>query len=217
MSDPLHPPLADFVFTAVEAAAVALALSTDKPWEHEHEDLTAVKKTLTELKNRIRTFHMLRQGSKCCYCRMNLHGGGSFIVDREHIVPKDKYKDLAYEISNLSVACKRCNMQFKKADTAFLVDRNTILRHHTSADQYLFIHPNFEKYSLFIQRLSVEDENHTFVKYNKTGHPKAEFTYNYFDLRSLETNSFDEAQGINTSSVTTFIKERLEQEIQTMG
>jgi len=217
MTDPLHPPLIDFVFSPEETAAVQFALGTDKPWDHDHADLAQVKTVLVGLKAKIRDFHLQRQNSKCCYCRMNLHGGGNFIVDREHIVPKEKYRDLTYVISNLSVACKRCNMQLKKGDIAFLVDRNTILRYHASADQYRFIHPNFDKYGSFIKRVCIDDEDHTFVKYTKSEHPKSEYTYTYFDLRSLEVDSFDEGQGIINSSAAELIRLQLKQEVKALG
>ena len=217
MSDPLHPPLTDFAFTAEEEEAVKFALTTSKPWKHEHDDLKGVRAVLVALKHRIRSFHLKRQSSKCCYCRMNLHGGGSFIVDREHIVPKEKYRDLTYVISNLSVACKRCNMQLKKDDVEFLVSRDTILTKHGSSDQYRFIHPNFDKYSQFIKKISYEEDDQTYVKYTKSDHPKAEYTYSYFDLRALEVNSFDQGQGIDTSSVTNLIRERLDQLVSQLG
>lgn len=213
MSDPHLPPLSDFVFTASEEAAVKLALGTEKPWKHDAVELAQVKDTLIGLKKRIREFHLQRQNSKCCYCRMNLHGGGDFIIDREHVVPKEKFKDLTYVISNLSVACKRCNMQLKKGDISFLVDHNTILHKHSAADQYLFIHPNYEKYSSFIKKLSYEVDDYTYVKYTKVDHPKADYTYSYFDLRALEINNFDQGQGIATTDNTSGIRERLDQEI----
>ena len=217
MSDPLHPPLTDFAFTAEEEEAVKFALTTSKPWKHEHDDLKGVRAVLVALKDRIRSFHLKRQSSKCCYCRMNLHGGGSFIVDREHIVPKDKYRDLTYVISNLSVACKRCNMQFKKDDVGFLISRDTILTNHGTSDQYRFIHPNFDEYSQFIKKISYEEDDQAYVKYTKSDHPKAEYTYSYFDLRALEVNSFDQGQGIDTSSVSNLIRERLDQLVSQLG
>lgn len=217
MTDPLLPALTDFIFTAEEEAAVQFALSTDKPWKHDAVELEEVKPTLIELKKKIRAFHLERQNSKCCYCRMNLHGGGNFIIDREHIVPKEKFKTLTYVISNLSVACKRCNMELKKGDLSFLVDRGSILQTHSNADQYRFIHPNYEKYSLFIEKMSYEINDETYVKYTKLDHPKAHYTYTYFDLRALEVNTFDKGQGITTPDNASTVRERLAEEISALG
>jgi uncharacterized protein (TIGR02646 family) len=214
MADPHIPPLTDFVLTDAETAAIQFALGKPKPWDHDSPELLGVKAILIGLKQKIRDFHLRRQRAKCCYCRMNLHGGGSFIVDREHIVPKDKYRDLTYVISNLSVACKRCNMQIKKADLAFLVDRKTIVQNHTVASQYKFIHPNYEKYSEFIKKLTYEVDDETYVKYTKIDHEKAHYTYNYFNLRELEVNTFDAGQGINMPSNENGIRERLYQELR---
>lgn len=213
MPDALLPALSDFTFTADEEAAINFALGTGKPWKHDAKELVLVKDTLVELKKRIREFHLERQSSKCCYCRMNLHGGGDFVVDREHIVPKEKFKELTYIISNLSVACKRCNMQLKKGDISFLVDSKTILHNHSAADQYLFIHPNYERYSSFIKKLSFEVDENTYVKYTKEDHPKADYTYAYFDLRALEVNTFDQGQGIVTTDNSSGIREKLAQEL----
>lgn len=213
MPDALLPPLSDFIFTAEEEAAINFALGTGKPWKHDAKELAPVKDTIVALKKRIREFHLERQRSKCCYCRMNLHGGGDFIIDREHIVPKEKFKELTYVISNLSVACKRCNMQLKKRDISFLVDSKTILNNHSVADQYLFIHPNYERYSSFIKKISFEVDENTYVKYTKEDHPKADYTYTYFDLRALEVDNFDQGQGIATSNKASGVRERLAQEI----
>lgn len=213
MPDALLPPLSDFIFSANEEAAVKIALETEKPWKHDAKELTSIKDTLVDLKKRIREFHLERQKSKCCYCRMNLHGGGDFIVDREHIVPKEKFKELTYIISNLSVACKRCNMQLKNRDISFLVDSKTILNNHSSADQYFFIHPNYEKYSEFIKKLSFEIDDNTYIKYTLEDHPKAIYTYDYFDLRALEVDNFDKGQGIIIADNASEIRERLAQEV----
>jgi len=213
MPDPLLPPLSSFVLTAEEESAINLALSTAKPWKHDSTELKEIRNTLVGLKNRIRDFHLLRQSSKCCYCRMNLYGGGDFIIDREHIVPKEQFKILTYVISNLSVACKRCNMQLKKKDISFLINPDSILAKHAEADQYRFIHPNYEKYSSFIKKISYELDDSTYVKYTKLDHAKASFTYDYFELRELEVNSFDHAQGIAVKDEAGTIRERLAQEI----
>ena len=148
---------------------------------------------------------------------MNLHGGGNFIIDREHIVPKEKFKALTYVISNLSVACKRCNMELKKGDLSFLVDRSSILQNHSNADQYRFIHPNYENYSLFIEKMSFEVNDETYVKYTKIDHPKAHYTYTYFDLRALEVNTFDKGQGITTPDSSSTVRERLAEQISALG
>ncbi|WP_416340201.1 HNH endonuclease [Pseudomonas sp. C11] len=76
--------------------------------------MTPVRAVLKNLRDRIKEYHLQRQSNLCCYCRSNLHGGGLFTIDREHIVPKSYCKELTYTMTNLSVACKRCNMEIKK-------------------------------------------------------------------------------------------------------
>lgn len=54
---------------------------------------------------RIRYQALKKYGKKCAACN-NITG--PFHVD--HIKPKSKYPELMYEISNLQVLCKECNL-----------------------------------------------------------------------------------------------------------
>lgn len=198
VDDPLEPTLASFQYSVDELAAIELALKLKNPWDETQDELKTVKGVLISIKKRIRDFHLLRQKNQCCYCRLNLTGGGSFMVDREHIVPKSKFPRLTYEISNLSVACKRCNMEYKKNGVTFLASLNNAESAHADKAQYKFIHPNFESYSSFITRHQRQEGDNIFVHFafDRTC-AKSDFTYKYFDLRGLEVNSYNAAQGIS--------------------
>lgn len=196
MSDPYMPALATFAFTDAEKDVIAAALATSSPWDWDPGDDRG--DTLKSVKKKIHDLHMARHGDRCCYCRKNLKGGGHFVIDREHVLPKSKatYKPLAYEIWNLGISCKRCNMQYKKDKTDFVINPNNAADLRAGVN-YRLIHPNFDLYKAHIKISVMQDDDITVVKYTKIpGSEKGEYTYNYFNLRELEVGSFDEAQGI---------------------
>jgi hypothetical protein len=195
VADPYIPALETFVWSDDEEEAIRVALLHAEPWDHDASELRQVRTKLREIKGRILEFHLARQGHTCCYCRTNLNGGGYFLVDREHVLPKSKFKSLTYTISNLSVSCKRCNLQFKGNDLGFLRDSLSVENNHDDSEQYLFAHPNFDNLDALIERVSVQISRKVAVAFRVSDHPKAHFTYDYFDLRGLEVSSFDDVQG----------------------
>lgn len=193
MPDPYTPTLDSIVFTSAEKHAITAALQTAKPWDWKPGGSTGA--ALVSVKQKIRNLHMGRHGDRCCYCRKNLHGGGHFVIDREHVLPKSHaaFKLLAYEVWNLGIACKRCNMQYKKNKVDFVVDQaNAALQ--TSVN-YRFIHPNYDRYKDHISISATQDDDITVVKYTKLGTEKGDYTYEYFNLEELEVGSYDVAQG----------------------
>ena len=119
MVDAYLPALSDFKFSADEEAAIAAAMLEESPWD---KVPAAHKDAMKGAKQRILSYHMARHKQQCCYCRAILQGGGYFMIDREHILPKSLYKPFTFAPWNLSVSCKRCNMQFKKDCVAFVID-----------------------------------------------------------------------------------------------
>lgn len=202
MTDPYHPPLTDFAYTPEERAAVQLALNTEDPWVHDSDELAQVSTTLRDLKDRLRTHHLARHQNTCCYCRSVLHGGGHFTIDREHILPKDKFPEFTYHVENLSVACKRCNMEFKKAKTAFLtVQREQVTHVPGDSSWFRFVHPNLDDWRQHLRRFAQQIDTHTFVAYKVVDNSaKGLWTWTFFALERLEIESFDTAQGIRTLS-----------------
>jgi len=199
MPDRYLPSLASFGLTAEEQAAVTLALASPDPWKWNPG--AAQAELIVSAKNKIRDHHLLRHGEKCCYCRTNLHGTGHFTIDREHILPKSiaAYRGLSYEIWNLGIACKRCNMEYKKDKIDFVVSPQDTTLFGDGAN-YLFVHPNFDLYREHLSRSSLEEEESVLVKYTVVEESlKGAYTYEYFNLRGLEINSFDLAQGLDAN------------------
>ena len=152
--------------------------------------------TIGDVKSRIKQFYRDNIIDECCYCRCSFHGEFKLVIDIEHILPKSEYEELMFSPVNLSLACKRCNMGIKKADTLFVT--NTIAAKNTPFEShlYLFIHPNLDSYYDHIDKLSFELNGVRVTKYVTKNHSsKGEYTYKYFRLEELEINDLDIAQG----------------------
>jgi len=199
MVDAYNPLLSALLFTPEEAAAIAAALSVESPWDEENVHIKSVKQKLKD-------HHLQRHRSTCCYCRTNLAGGGHYTIDREHILPKgnDNFKPLSFEIWNISVACKRCNMEMKRNKIDFLIDPLNQVALQAGAN-YRFIHPNFDKWEDYLCRVMVQFNEHVLVSYVVSDEPgeKGDYTHTYFNLTQLEVQSYDEAQGIARQAIAT--------------
>lgn len=191
MQDAYTPALSTLVLTSAEQNAVAAALAKVKPWNDQDPHIVIVK-------TKIRAHHLARHGDTCCYCRTILHGAGHFMIDREHILPKGNaaYKQYTFATWNLSISCKRCNMQFKGKDDSFLINKNDTTKFLLSSN-YDFIHPNFDAWDKYLRREVKQVNTKILVKYTLVSkHSKGKYTYDYFNLKELEINSFDAVQGI---------------------
>lgn len=197
MPDAYQPALDQLQLSDEEIAAIEIALQHDDPWDHEDDVLADIRLHLVSAKDKLIAHHMERHNSTCCYCRSILHGGGRFVRDREHILPKGKYGALSYDKTNLAASCKRCNMEYKGEKVTFVVNPDTIEADHTNPDRYLLIHPNFDRYENHILKTSRQVGMKFAVAYSiRPNDPKAKFTFDFFGLATLEKESFDEAQGL---------------------
>lgn len=190
MSDAYEPKLDALILTEEEQDSITAAMTTERPWDIKSDGIESVK-------HKFRAHHSTRHGNTCCYCRTNLHGGGSFMIDREHILPKKKYKAYTYAIWNISVSCKRCNMQLKGDRDDFVIDKVSVLEFE-KASNYRIIHPNFDEWELHLNRVSQQSNRKLLVIYRiHDDSEKGLYTHRFFRLKELEVDSFDEAQGIS--------------------
>lgn len=186
-----------FSWSDEEVIAVNEASLAADPWAHDAADLAHVKDVLRELKRRLSMLHLGLQGQTCCYCRMVLAGGGYFLIDREHILPKAQFSGLTWDPMNLSVSCKRCNMEFKKERTDFVVDPKTILEDFRNRERYLLVHPNFDTWTEHLRKRVEQDNEFLLVKYTvMPGSTKGAYTHDFFNLADLEIDTLDRAQGM---------------------
>lgn len=159
-------------------------------------------KKISEYKTRIKKYHLDKQQEQCCYCKRSFRDEFSLVIDIEHILPKSKYKELIFDVEkNLSVSCKRCNMKIKKDDLSFFKVKNKkqALRTPYISKNYKFIHPNLDDYFQHITYENREVNNTKIVKYISKS-SKGHYTYKYFELKKIETNYLDKAQGIQKRS-----------------
>ena len=203
MTDPYLPALASFSFTKTEQKAITIAMAKHKPWKETNADITSAKA-------KIRDFHLARRKNTCCYCCTNLHGGGYFMIDREHVLPKGKFKSFTFAIWNLSVACKRCNMEMKGELDSYVVDKSPTAPFHDSAN-YRFVHPNFDDWEAHLYREMSQINMRIVVKFAIVDDSaKGRFTHEFFKLKQLETDSFDTAQGGKLKAAQTLTEGALE-------
>lgn len=100
-----------------------------------------------------------------------------------------------FDLWNLSVSCKRCNMQIKGQRTDFLIDPNFKGIAKQDSAGYRFVHPNLDAGACHLERQAIQSGAKRLVKYLVTpGSAKGQYSYEYFRLRDLEIDSFDAAQ-----------------------
>lgn len=183
--------------------------------EFSKQDLTNIKKAqeaggkiwendcLEELRKKIKEHYLKLGDEQCCYCKRSLKGEFGMVIDVEHILPKGKaeFKSLMFTLSNLNVACKRCNMNVKRTRVDFLTDTlSNVASDHENAGKYEIIHPNLDKYfeHLFRHELAINDVR--LVKYSVVADSsKGKFSYDFFRLTEFEIDALNKAQGVGES------------------
>lgn len=167
-------------------------MTEERPWDSE---------VVSAIKKKIKEFHLNFNGELCCYCYRDLTGEFSLVIDIEHILPKRHFGPLTFDIRNLSVACKRCNMKMKRDKLDFLNSPFDIADLETS-EKYKIIHPNIDNRNSHLRRVVFQDNEFRIVKYAPIKNSeKGTFSYNYFHLVELEIDSFDSAQNANQEEV----------------
>lgn len=178
--------------TVEEHCAIKLALESESPWKHEGFD-EPTKSALMSVKIKIKEFHLGKTNHKCCYCRRSLRDA-IIESDREHVVPKSRCKSLAYDIFNLSIACKRCNMTYKGEKVDHLIRPEDIESEYKDPDSYRIPHPNIEDYEDHIVRNTIQCDRGEVTTY-KCYTDQGKFLYEFVQLEKLCVDEFDIAQG----------------------
>lgn len=172
-------------------------------------DLLSIETAITEggkiwendclkvVKGKIKQFYRDKLGEQCCYCRKNTHGEFKMVLDIEHVLPKSRFRHLMFTLYNLSVSCKRCNMNIKNEDISFFTDLTAVNENPENPDLYKFIHPNFDPYFSHLELFTQSVNDKTLIKYRIVADSKkGNFTYEYFKLSELEVDSINKAQGL---------------------
>ena len=174
-------------------------------------------KLVSDFKTRIKRYYRGIENEQCCYCKKNFGGEFSMVIDIEHILPKGhpEFRDLMFVLSNLNIACKRCNMQIKRTRTDFVKDISEVAKDHGNSKLYKLIHPNFDKYFDHINVSQQIDNDKKLIKYKiVSDSKKGQYTFDFFRLNELEIDSINEAQGVDkktelSNKIDVKIQERL--------
>lgn len=147
------------------------------------------------LKRKIRD-HFLSLGiSSCCYCGLSMSNWHRITIDTEHVLPKGKFPRYTFEIKNLNIACRRCNMTIKGEKISFYLG-SASEQDPFRSELYSFLHPNYDVRRDHLRIFNFQVDDNLFLKYIVAlGSTKGEETYQFFRLDELETNTFDRAQG----------------------
>lgn len=167
-----------------------------------------------DFKDRVKAYYRNRGNEQCCYCKKNSHGEFKMVLDIEHILPKGQteFRELMFVLTNLNVACKRCNMNVKGTRTDFVYNINDAANNHEDSNQYKFIHPNSDEYFDHLEYIQRIENDKKLIKYKVVNNSdKGEYTYKYFRLKELEIDSINQAQGLKQKSE---LSEKIDQSIQ---
>ena len=194
-------------FTDDEKLTIA-RLSVAGGWDQDNAKL---------LKAKIKPYLLAKTSDCCCYCRRSMHQWHGLTIDIEHVLPKSngKYPQFTFDLKNLSISCKRCNMGIKGNDTSFYLGAPGEADPFKS-EHYEFIHPNFDVADDHLGFLFVQLNNKLMVKYQVVnGSAKGTRAYEYFELKKLEIDSFDQAQGVDRVLPSETLPSALAQELKT--
>lgn len=154
--------------------------------------------SLEVLKRKIKDYLRDNQTHCCCYCSRNIDDEFNMVLDIEHIIPKSKIVSEMFQMNNLAVSCKRCNMRIKGEDVSFI---NGDFEHFKEAgdyyqsDSYKFIHPNLDTWDENLNYIVAQVNRKKVVYYQVVGDsPKGVYAKEYFELDKIQANTFDEAQ-----------------------
>ncbi|HHQ6565229.1 TPA: HNH endonuclease [Serratia fonticola] len=178
------------IFNKVETRLIRHAIAQGhKFWSDE---------TLKDLKRKIKNYLRERQAESCCYCSRNIDDEFNMVLDIEHILPKSKITSEMFELSNLAVSCKRCNMRIKGEDVSFINDDFEHFKQSASyykSEHYRFIHPNLDEWDDNLIYMVVQRNKKKIVYYQVVkDSAKGKYAKEYFELDKIQANTFDEAQ-----------------------
>ncbi|TRZ58741.1 HNH endonuclease [Pseudomonas alloputida] len=191
--------MTSFTYTLEEHLDIARALGvreSPKPAPTEIWNSPHVEQVKARFKNHKRA----EQGERCCYCQRNILGEFSMVLDIEHVLPKSIFNHCIFDLPNLAVSCRKCNMKFKRARVDFLKqDLSRLPKMEKSQlfkkEHYKFAHPNLDSVYDHLRIQSVLDGPETIFRYRILTEV-GRYTYEFFQLKEFETESMNRAQGL---------------------
>lgn len=107
-----------------------------------------VSTEVDSIKSRIKTFYIVAQNTKCCYCNRHLGSQNHRVWDVEHIASRAKHARFMFTPKNLAAACPDCNIA--KSDQEIMVNPNKVSYPDKSED-FRIIHPHFDVFEDHIE------------------------------------------------------------------
>lgn len=200
------------MFSITEKALIK-RYSIPKGWDTTKWDLEGLSETekaakkldaaeIEKIKRKIRDKFIGVQFPCCCYCRRSMHQWDLFDIDTEHVLPKGVFPQWMFKMENLNISCKRCNMRKKKEDYSFFKGEVDDLNPFVS-ELYEFLHPNLDQPNLHLVPVVIQiGAKLLLIKYYfNADNMKAAETYSYFNLKEVEIDSVDRAQGIDLRKI----------------
>lgn len=199
-------------FNEEESILIKRAHKSENIWGGEY---------LKPVRDKIKSF-ILNDNSRCCYCWRSFRGEFKMVIDVEHILPSSIFRDYCFDHRNLSLACKRCNMQIKNDKIDFLdgglkivgsnlKDKKKLDRYISkllgginiyfmpslvfNSEYYKIIHPKLDVYTDNIKKISFSSGENEIVVY-KCLTDKGRYTFDYFKLSDLEVKNLDASQNL---------------------
>lgn len=155
-------------------------------------------KKLDKLKRKIKNHLRDIQRECCCYCCRSFDDEFNMVLDIEHIIPKSKIETEMFEILNLAVSCKRCNMRIKGEKVDFIegaFDEFKRGNQYYLPEKYKFLHPNLDSWDNHLAYKIKQLNRNKIVYYDiLNDSSKGKYTKDYFELAKIQVNTFDEAQ-----------------------
>lgn len=178
---------------------------------------------LDTIKSKIKS-HLHTKQTTCCYCYRSFKDEFNMVIDIEHILPSSIFRENTFDLKNLSLACKRCNMRIKKDRIDFLTgnllkianyleSKPNLERYINKCDRirkdiskfdqilynsknYLFIHPLLDTSTDHIRYFNLQIDSKSIVMYVPKSH-KGEFSINFFELHKFKTQELNIIQSLN--------------------
>lgn len=147
------------------------------------------------IKQKIKKFFLDKGIASCCYCGLSMSAWHKITIDTEHVLPKGRFPQYTFEMKNLGISCKRCNMTIKGEKISFYFGGVSEIDPFRS-ELYAFIHPNYDERRAHLRLVTMQVDEDLYLKYIVTpGSSKGTETYRFFQLDELEKDTFSQAQG----------------------
>lgn len=128
-------------FTEVEERFIAAYDKKDfGVWGSDAEEMKS-------LRAKIKKHLLQKQDYTCCYCLQRRYDAHGATWDIDHVAPKSRNPHFLFEINNLALSCKECNIS-KSENETLKHNRKT---YPSNGAPFKIIHPHYDDYKEHIE------------------------------------------------------------------